>query len=57
MGGEGRDTGRDSGFKNRAGRLLQQGGQGHTTPKNIWCRGETITELEKVCVLAGLWGR
>lgn len=55
-GGEGWDTGRDSGagFKNRTGQLLQQGGQGHTTPRSIWCRRETFTELKKesvgVCV-------
>ncbi len=45
-------------FKNRTGRLLQQGGQRHTTPRNIWCRGETFAELEKrvcvcVCVCVG----
>lgn len=38
MGGTGSDTGRDSeaGFKNSSQRPLQQGGQGHTTLRNIW---------------------
>lgn len=58
LSGKGLYTGRDSGagFKNRTRRPLQQGGRGHTTtPRNIWCKGETFNELEKVGT--GLWTR
>jgi len=42
--------GGDAGFKNRTRRVTTAGGQGHTTPRNIWCRGETSTEHVDVCV-------
>lgn len=35
------------------GRLLQQGGQGHTPARSIWCRGETFTECVGICVCVG----
>lgn len=50
--GRGWDTGRDfAGFKNRnRATILQQGGQGHMTRKNIWCRGKTSIASDSVCV-------